>query len=313
MYGAPTKLLRRMYMKDAAKMDSQRSIKSAERVFDLIEAIGTTNRGATYSNLRERLGLPKSSLHALLEVMVRRGYTEFDAETRTYSLGIRVWEAGSRYQRHHSLLNEARLVLEDIVQRVNETTQLATLAGSENVYLAKVDSTHVLRLQSEVGTRLSAHATGIGKALLSQLTDEQVRQRFGSGDLAIYTRTTYSTVAALLEELDVTRRRGFAVDNEEYTPGVFCLAVPVFQGVGPATIALSVSVPIMRATLAQLALILMAICDGSLQISARCGVARRDPRLVQLSQAGEAARAIDDLSKSERYRLSALQITTATT
>ena len=91
--------------------------------------------------------------------------------------------------------------MDEIAAALNETVQLARLDGTENVYLAKVDSTHPLRLQSEVGVRLSAHATGLGKALLACLPDEEVRRRFGTKPLARMTRNTITSIGALVKEL----------------------------------------------------------------------------------------------------------------
>lgn len=286
----------------SAREEHAPSVKSADRVFDLLEAIGRAGEGETFAGLASGLRIPKSSLHALLGVLVHRGYVDLDPASRRYSIGIRTWETGQTYQRHRHLLRAAVPVLESIVARENETAQLATLAGTENVYLAKVDSTHPLRLQSEVGSRLSAHATGVGKALLAQLEPQEVMARFGRGKLPEFTPTTHRTASALLEELDLTRRRGFAVDNAEYTPGVFCVAVPVFTAAGePAVTALSVSVPTTRVTVARLAVILQLIAEGSLLIASRCGVKGADPLLLGLSDKRNATKAIAALVASGRY------------
>lgn len=289
---------------DVAKslgVNAVRSVKSAERVFDLLEMIGTKREGTSFGQLNKELGIPKSSLHSLLDVLVARGYIELDPIRRRYVLGIRVWEAGQAYQRNHNVIDTARSVLEAIVGRVNETAQLARLAGRENVYLSKVDSTHVLRLQSDVGARLPAHATGIGKALLAELGDEEIRSLYGTGTLPTFTPSTIATVPALLEELAVIRRRGFAIDNEEYTPGVFCLAVVVYDTPDRATTALSVSVPVTRLVASDLPRILAAIAKGSLQISARTGGWSADQGLTALSDPAWAARAITEMLDSGRY------------
>jgi IclR family acetate operon transcriptional repressor len=282
--------------------DGAPSVKSAERVFDLLETIGRASDGATFGSLHTELRIPKSSLHALLGVLVNRGYVDLDQGTRRYAIGIRAWETGQTFQRHRRLLSVATPILDGIVARENETAQLATLSGRDNIYLAKVDSTHPLRLQSEVGTRLSAHATGVGKALLAQIDKQDVLARFGRGKLPVITPTTYKTADALLEELELTRQRGFAVDNAEYTPGVFCVAVPVYEaGHERAMVALSVSVPSMRVTTARLAVILQLIAEGSLTISARCGVKSADPLLMRLTDKRNAAKAIAALAASGRY------------
>ena len=128
--------------------------KSAIRALDLIVALAGERRGLSFTELLRMLAVPKSSLHELLAVLTDRGFVEYERESRTYMLGIRVWENGQAYLRHHELVSMARPVMEHIVAQVNETVQVAVLDGVENVYLAKVDCSHPLRLQSDVGRRL---------------------------------------------------------------------------------------------------------------------------------------------------------------
>jgi DNA-binding IclR family transcriptional regulator len=276
-------------------------VKSAERVLDLLEQIGTQPDGVSFSSLADRLHIPKSSLHALLKVLGEREYVVFQPERRAYSLGLRVWETGQAFQRQHDVLREAPSILAWIVGQVNETAQLAKLADSENVYLGKVESTHPLRLQSEVGRRLSAHATGIGKALLAELDDDEVIRRFSNVPMTAYTANTCASMADLLRELAEVRRRGFAIDNEEYTPGVFCLAVPVYSVAGGAEAAISVSVPTTRVTRQLLGRILSVLAEASLQLSERSGAGRRNRLLMALSQPNRAQQAIQEVTSSGRY------------
>lgn len=282
---------------------AKRSVKSAERVLDLLENLGEKPQGVSFSALSHQLSIPKSSLHGLLDVLVSRGYADLRSNDRTYVLGLRLWEAGQAYQRDHTIVGEARVVLESIVAQVNETAQLATLVGTENVYLAKVDSTHPLRLISDVGRRLSAHATGVGKALLAQLSDAEVMGRFGSGPLKRYTPNTIASVPALLKELAISRARGFAIDNEEYTPGVFCLSVPVYDATGKAATAMSVSVPTSRANQHSMADILAHLCGASLLLSERCGVKSHNPWLGDLETPERARAAVAEFIASGRYDL----------
>lgn len=282
---------------------SVKSVKSAERVLDLLEFIGEHPDGKTFTELSLELGIPKSSLHALLDVLASRSYVELEPHSKNYTLGLRLWETGQAFEEHHNVIREAPAVLDWMVEQVNETAQLAKLIRFENIYLAKVDSTHPLRLQSEVGVRLSAHATGVGKALLAQLPDADVIARFGDGDLQSYTKNTLSSVAALLDELQLVRERGFAIDNEEYTPGVFCIAVPVFDNGGKASSAVSISLPFMRAERSGLATILSTVAAGSLRISERCGVRKKNAPLSELEKVGASHAAIETIISSGRYDL----------
>lgn len=259
-------------------------VKSAVRVLDILDALAASPDGLNFSELCRRLNLPKSSLHSLLATLADSGYVSFDPEGRAYSLGIRVWEQGQAYTRHRDLLREARRVMEDIVAAVNETVQLATLDGTENVYLAKVDCSHPLRLQSEVGRRLPAHATGLGKVLLAELPLDTLHARLDEQVLSSFTPRTVTDNSALLAELAVTRAEGFGIDDQEYTSGLRCVAVPIHERGGSVTTAISASVPVMRGSPEQLAAALRAVAAGSLEISHRLGAREADPRVQALTE-----------------------------
>jgi DNA-binding IclR family transcriptional regulator len=269
-------------------------VKSAGRVLDLIETLAEHDEGLSFTALLGATGFPKSSLHALLDVLTSRKYVQFDDATRLYTLGVQVWQNGQSYLKSRDLVREARAAMDEIASVLNETVQLARLEGTENVYLAKVDSTHPLRLQSEVGVRLSAHATGLGKALLAGLPDDEIRRRFASKPLPRMTRNTLTSVPDLIRELERVRSSGFAIDNEEYTPGLFCVAVPIHDHTGAAIGAMSISVPLMRLSPDILATGLSLLCKGSIETTQRLGGRTSDPRLQSLQRISAAKQALAD-------------------
>ncbi len=280
-------------MSEAADEPGQgERVKSAARVLDLVEAVAAHEAGLTFPALLQLSRIPKSSLHALLGVLTARGWLDLDEATRLYTLGVKVWENGQAYRKGRDLVREARPVMESIAGAINETVQLAQLDGTENVYLAKVDSTHPLRLQSEVGARLSAHATGLGKAMLACLGDDEVRRRLGRNALPRMTPHTIVTADALIEELQRVRFWGFAVDDQEYTPGLFCVAVPIRDQRGDAVAAVSVSVPLLRLEMKTLATALARLAAGSLEIARRLGGNGDDPALVRLAEPAFALQAL---------------------
>jgi DNA-binding IclR family transcriptional regulator len=266
-------------MQQADTNSGQSRVKSAERVLDIIEALAQHRHGLTFTELQRTLQLPKSSLHELLSVLTHRGYIEYDDGKRSYVLGIRILERGQTYLRHHDFIEESQKVMEHIVAQTNETAQLAILDGIENVYLAKVDSSHPLRLQSEVGGRLYAHATGVGKVLLAGLTPDEFAQRMPA-TLPRFTANTHTDPNTLEAELAEVRKHGFAVDAQEYTPGLACVAVPLYE-TNRVVAAMSVSMPITRITLPLLVTSLQLLAEGSLQIVRRRG-GTDDRRLRQL-------------------------------
>ena len=262
------------------------------RALDLLDMLAARTDGLSFADLGRALEVPKSSLHELLTVLVERSYVEYDPGRRTYALGIRTWENGQAYLRHHDLVSVARPVMDQVVARLNETVQLAVLDGIENVYLAKVDCSHPLRLQSEVGRRLHAHATGLGKVLLAALPESERRKRLNDRALPGFTPRTITDLSLLLDELARVRGRGFGLDHEEYTPGLRCVAVPVRGHHGTVVAALSVSIPVMRAASTQLAQALAVLSESSIEIARRLGCGQDDPLLAVLRSPAQAQEAL---------------------
>ncbi|MGI8486624.1 MAG: IclR family transcriptional regulator [Thermomicrobiales bacterium] len=261
---------------------SPTQVKSASRALDIVELLAASAKGVAFIDVGRALGIPKSSLHALLGVLTERGFVEYDQRNRLYSLGIRTWEVGQSYIANRDLLKNALPVMRDVVASINETVQLAVLDGIENVYLAKVDCSHPVRLQSEVGKRLYAHATGLGKVLLAGLDLEILNARFAGTTLPELTPNTAHDLHSLFQELETVRTVGFAIDDQEYTPGLRCVAVPLFDIEGRTIAALSASIPLSRAGPDELETALRAIAGGSIDISRRLGQSTPNHRLSKL-------------------------------
>jgi DNA-binding IclR family transcriptional regulator len=258
-------------------------VKSADRVLDIMEMLATTPHGHPFVELGRQLEIPKSSLHSLLAVLTERGYVEYDLQHRTYSLGIRTWEVGQAYLSHQDLLSNALPLMQGVVDEINETVQLAVLDGIENVYLAKVDCSHPVRLQSEVGKRLYAHATGLGKVLLASLPEAEIHARYRGQALPKISSNTISTLGELEVNLDLVRTRGFAIDDQEFTPGLKCVAVPIVDMNGTTIAAISASIPITRAMPERMLAALRELAAASIEISRRLGGISPDQRLEHLT------------------------------
>ena len=222
------------------------TVKSAERVVQVLELLAAQPQGLGFGEICEALSLPKSSAHALLSTLVTANFLRFDPATRCYHVGVRVFEVGQAFVQGLDVAREALPRLEALREAVNETAQLAILEGVENVYVAKVEAPHHLKLASGVGLRLPAHATALGKVLLSGLSDEEVRKRYEGRSLERFTDHTIGTVEELLAQLKQVRVVGFSLDEGEHTPGVHCTAVPIRNHREEVIAAMSVSVPTVR-------------------------------------------------------------------
>lgn len=225
------------------------AVKSADRALAILDVIG--QRGALkFTELIGVLGLPRSSAHGLVQTLLSRGWLEQSPSTRELSLGLRVWELGQHYAGHQDLLGAAKPVMDALALEVGETVQLARLDGLENVYIAISESPQPMRLASSVGLRLPSHATGIGKALLSQLEPDEVKRRLAGAHLEAFTAHTISDPEELVAVIDRVRVEGFGEDNQEYQLGCRCVAVPLQLSTPtsgtPMVTALSVTAPLFR-------------------------------------------------------------------
>jgi len=221
-------------------------VKSADRVLTLIELLTTNRDGLTFTELQELTALPRSSLYGLLRTMSERHHLQFDPHSQGYRIGVRLWEAGQAFNSGVRIEQVAMPHLRHARDQLDETVQLAVLDGMENIYVAKVDASHALRLDSFVGARLPAYATGIGKVLLSGLGKSKVDQLLAKTELIRFTDTTISDADSLHEALERIRQQGFAIDDGEYTLGVHCFAVAVRDVSGEVIAAISASIPSPR-------------------------------------------------------------------
>ncbi len=222
------------------------SVKSAERVVQLLELLASRPQGSGFGQICTTLSLPKSSAHALLATLLKTDFLRFDSGTRNYHVGVRAFEVGQAFIHGLHVVREALPHLQTLCDTINETAQLAILEGVDNVYVSKVEAPHHLKLASDVGLRLPAHATALGKVLLSGLSDEEVRKRYEGRNLEMFTSQTIANLDELLSQLQQIRVAGFSFDEGEHTAGVYCTAVPIRDHKKEVIAAMSVSVPFVR-------------------------------------------------------------------
>ena len=224
-----------------------RDVKSAARTVELLELLASRqNRPARLRELSDALGVPKSSLYALLRTLVNHDWVRTDATGTLYGIGIRALLAGTSYLDTDPYVRLVQPYLDELRAELNETVHFGRLAGPDIVYLATKESGHSLRPYSRVGRQLPAYCTALGKSLLADRSPEE-QERHLPEHLEAVTPKTITDRAVLAAELATSREDGYAVDREENTLGVQCYAVALHYG-KPATDALSCSVPLSRLT-----------------------------------------------------------------
>ncbi|WP_156250246.1 IclR family transcriptional regulator [Pseudactinotalea terrae] len=256
-------------MVKAASLDGEvTSVKSARRLMLVLEYLAEVGP-APFAQIVRDLDLPNSSGHQLLATMVDGGFLEHDEQARSYRLGPRLWAVAQAFRRTDDLTELAQPLMRALVDEVGETTQLSVLEGRHNVYLAVVNSPHPMRLASAVGRRLPAHATGLGKVLLSGLPDEEIAHRLDGVDLERFTEQTRTSLLEVMTDVDLIRARGYGEDNEEFVIGCKCVAMPVRDPSGQVVAAMSVTVPTPRLTDALLADIHRALSGTVVELERR--------------------------------------------
>lgn len=245
-------------------MEGASPVQSIDRAFGLLERLCASRDGLPIHTLSEETGLHKSTVHRLLAAMAARGYVRKDEDTGRYRMTTRICELSAQVVESLDILQVARAPMEALSQTTGETVHLVVREGDEIVYVHKVESdVSSMRMFSRIGMRRPMYCTGVGKAILAELPEEEVERIWGASDIQAYTEHTIVTLERLRDVLDSIRRRGCAYDNQENELGVRCIAATIHDYTGAICGALSISAPMLRMSdskVAQLQPQLMAAC-----------------------------------------------------
>lgn len=224
-----------------------RSVPAVTRAFDILELF-LDRPSLSVPEIIERLGLPRTSVHELINTLTERDYLiPTPGQPTRYRLGMRLFQLGNVFAEQLDLAQEAREIARKIAAECDETVHVAVLDGADVVYIAKVDSTHSVRMVSAVGRRLPAHCTGVGKALLSGLSPDALDARCPRDrELPGMTPRSITSPARLRARLDEIRESGLSYDECESNDAVYCVAAPVYDHTGGMVAAMSISVPSIR-------------------------------------------------------------------
>jgi IclR family transcriptional regulator, acetate operon repressor len=219
-------------------------VQSVERAFELLELMASAGPSIALGDLAARAELPQPTIHRLVRTLLNLGYVR-QLPNRHYALGPRLIRLGERATRLIGAWSRPHLV--ELVERTGESANMAVLDNDMAVYVAQVPSPHAMRMFTEVGRRVNMHSTGVGKALLMQLPDQALLALLERTGMPASTEHTHRRAAALMRDIELSRSRGYTVDEGEQELGVRCFAVPVPDA--PTLTAISISGPASRLTL----------------------------------------------------------------
>lgn len=224
-----------------------RRVPAVSRALDILELFLDGDGTLSAPEITRRLQLPRTTVHELVTTLAARSYlVPVPDQPGRYRLGVRTYQLGSRYAEQLDLAAEGQQVARWVAETCGETVHVAVLEGAHVIYIAKVDSTHAVRMVSATGRRLPAHCTAVGKMLLASLPPEELDRRLPDGELPAMTAHSLSSPAALHRALAQIREEGVASEQRESNPDVGCVAAPVRDRSGRVVAALSVSVPMIR-------------------------------------------------------------------
>jgi DNA-binding IclR family transcriptional regulator len=220
-----------------------------DRAFRVLEEIANAEPPVFPADLVRRLDIPKPTLHRILRALEEMGQIARGADGRSLGPGPRAVTLASATLRARLSGGAVRAVLEALSRDVEETCNLVALDGERMRYVERVEADWPLRLSFGIGQRVPMHCTATGKMVLAAQTRRTREKLVAALSLDALTGRTITDRAALTEELERTRARGYAVDDEEFLKGMVAVAVPAPIGPGAAAAAVSIHAPTARRTL----------------------------------------------------------------
>jgi len=218
------------------------------RLFALLEVIARKNQYFSLQSLVDELGLPKPTLHRMLQQLEGAGMIQRDGDGRQYSTGQRLRRMAENLLLNDTVHGARHAVLRQLVEEVGESCNITTCSGNEVLYLDRVETLAPLRFYLHPGSRVPVHCSASGKLFLAQMTPSQRRRLLAQTTLTQYTDKTLTTLDQVEVEIERVRRDGYALDDEEFLPGLFCVAVLVPAPEGKSNMAVAMQAPIMRMT-----------------------------------------------------------------
>ncbi len=216
------------------------------RLFALLEVIASKDQFFSLQGLAEETGIPKPTLHRMLQQLESAGLLERGADSRQYGTGVRLRKLAENLLLNDTFHGARHGVLRALVAEVGESCNLTALSGSEVIYLDRVETAAPLRFYLHSGSRVPVHGSASGKLFLAGMTPAQRQRLLAHAPLEAFTSKTLTDLDALEEEIQQVKRQGFAFDNEEFLPGLLCVAVLVPSASGRSNLCVAVQAPIMR-------------------------------------------------------------------
>ncbi len=223
-------------------------IQALERAMDVLEQVARAD-GQSLSEIAEALEQSPATIYRILTTFAARGMLETDPVSQQWHIGPAAFRAGNAFLRRSGMVERARPLMRALMQETGETANLGVENAGQVLFLSQVETDQAIRAFFPPGTLSPMYASGIGKALLAHLDPPAIERYLARTELVRFTDSTICQPEALRHELERIREQGYAFDNEEKSPGMRCVAAPVFNAHGEVVGGISVSGPTARLSL----------------------------------------------------------------
>jgi IclR family transcriptional regulator, acetate operon repressor len=240
-------------------------IQALDRAFLILDIIAEVGGEAKLTEIAAAAGLHVSTCHHLISTLCNWGYVARGNASRSYVLGPRILHLSTACLRQVDLPRRALGYIDRLNDQTREAVQLAIMQDTSLVDILRREARHAVRVDAGLGGKMNAaHATATGKAILAWLPPTELERIVADKGMTAFTPSTITSLDALKEELRLTRRNGYAIDREEFQPGVICIGAAIRDHAGAVVGSISVSSPVFRATaehLEQIRIHLLAATD----------------------------------------------------
>jgi DNA-binding IclR family transcriptional regulator len=250
-------------------------IQSLQRAFAILEAVAASPEGINLADLAKQVGLHTSTAFHLVKTMAQLGYVSQVRDSKRYRVGSKLFTLAAGALEENELLALATPVLDRLTAETGESAHFAIRSGNQIVVIARTSGQGLLQLADRAGAPRPAHATALGKVLLSALEPAQIREFLGDEPLRKFTPKTIVEVDALVREIQDVRKTGIGYDDGEFDAEVRCVAVPVHDFTGRVAGAIGISGAVWRLSLQSLQAKSQQVREAARTLSSELGYSPR--------------------------------------
>nr|WP_242834553.1 IclR family transcriptional regulator [Clostridium pasteurianum] len=221
--------------------DMQEVVQSVDRTLSILELLSDYENGLGITEISEKVNLHKSTVHRLLNTLMVKGYVQQSEDSNRYKLTLKLFELGSKKVEKMNIVNVARPLLKELMEKTNEVIHLVVREGIDIVYVAKVESQNPIRMYSRIGKKSPMYCTAVGKSMMSHMSEEEVNLIWKNSNVEKLTEYTITDFQTFKDNIDLIRNEGYAIDEQENEIGIRCIAASVLDYSGNIVGAISIS------------------------------------------------------------------------